>query len=109
MQPRPPAGTPVPASHRLAPCLSPQNQSGNLLWFHRTYAVGVVMGGLEGRVPSGCLSKNLFLWAACGGFAAARGPQQRISGAASPPPNPHHVSHVISYEKGQLHEQFGTV
>src|SRR4051794_31479140 len=39
-------------------------------------------------------SKNLFLWAACGGFAAARGPQQRISGAAAPPPNPYRVSPV---------------
>src|SRR5438552_12086331 len=30
-------------------------------------------------------AKTLFLWATCGGFAAARGPQQGISGAARRP------------------------
>ena len=40
-------------------------------------------------------SKNLCLWAVCGGFAAAHGPQKGISGAAWPPPNPHRVSRVI--------------
>jgi hypothetical protein len=30
-------------------------------------------------------SKILFLWATCGGKAAARGPHMRILGAAAPP------------------------
>src|SRR5437899_707125 len=36
-----------------------------------TYAVDVLIGRFGGHVPS----KKLFLWATCGGFAAARGPQ----------------------------------
>src|SRR5437660_1087309 len=51
----------------------------------RTYAVGVLMGGLAGRVPCGCPAKILFLWATCGGKAAARGPHKGISGAAGCP------------------------
>src|SRR5215218_10320607 len=47
------------------------------------------MGGLEGRVPSGCPSKILSLWAVCGGFAAAYGPQKEISGRLRLP-KPHH-------------------
>ena len=39
-------------------------------------------------------SKILFLWATCGGKAAARGPQKGISGEAKPLPNPHRVSRV---------------
>src|SRR3954469_10079066 len=40
---------------------------------YRTYAVGVLPGGLEGRVPSGCPSKNLSLSPVWGGFAAPHG------------------------------------
>jgi hypothetical protein len=38
----------------------------------RTYAVGVLIGGLAGRVPAGCPSKILSL-------SAARGPQKGIA------------------------------
>jgi len=40
-------------------------------------------------------SKILFLWATRGGFAAARGPQKGISGAAAPPPNP--TAYALSF------------
>ena len=39
-------------------------------------------------------SRTLFLWARCGGLAAAPGPQKEISGAAVPPPNPHRITRV---------------
>jgi len=33
-------------------------------------------------------AKIRFLWATCRGFAATRGPQKEISGAAQPPQTP---------------------
>jgi len=41
-------------------------------------------------------SKTLYLWARCGGFAAAPGPQKESAGAAVPPPHPHRLSRVIN-------------
>jgi len=41
-------------------------------------------------------SKTLYLWARCGGKAAAPGPQKESAGAAVPPPHPHRLSRVIN-------------
>jgi hypothetical protein len=59
-----------------------------------TYAVGALIGGLAGRVPSGCPSKNHCFLVVAAGFAGNNHQKVKISGRQRLPAPLHSVSRV---------------